>query len=299
MATAAHPRQASGRNPVIAWLGQGRRWALILSYAALLCFVVLFLFPPYYMLVTSLKTNEEIASLAGNPWVVNGEATLDHYRYLLRETSFLRFFWNTAWVTAIVVVVTMVVSTLAAYSLSRFRFWGSGVLATGVFLTYLVPESLLFIPLFKVLGWLGLLNSTWALVLVYPTLTIPFCTWILIGYFSSIPRELDEAALIDGCGHLQMLRLVLVPVALPGLIAAVIFAFTVCWAQFVYPLAFLYSEDQLTLTVGTVTTLIRGDVFAWGSLMAGALLAAAPPVLVYAFLMDYYIAGLTSGATKG
>jgi multiple sugar transport system permease protein len=293
-ATTTSPATAAAR----AWLARDRRWALLLSYLALLLFVVAFLFPPYYMLITSLKTNEEIARIAGNPWIIQDRATLEHYRHLLTETSFLRFFWNTAWVTVLVVAITMVVSTLAAYSLARLRFWGSAVLATGVFLTYLVPESLLFIPLFKLMGWLGLLNNTWALVVVYPTLTIPFCTWILIGYFSSIPRELDEAALIDGCGHLQMLRLVFIPVAMPGLIAAVIFAFTVSWAQFIYPLAFLYSQDQLVLTVGTVTTLIRGDVFAWGSLMAGALMAAAPPVLIYAFLMDYYIAGLTAGATK-
>jgi multiple sugar transport system permease protein len=201
-------------------------------------------------------------------------------------------------VTVLVVCLSMVVSVLAAYSLARLRFFGSATLATGVFLTYLVPETLLFIPAFKIVGFLGLLNSYWSLVLVYPTVSIPFCTWIMIGYFSSIPRELDEAALIDGCNHLQMLLKIFIPVALPGIIAATIFAFTVSWAEFIYPLAFLYSEDQMVLTVGTVTTLIRGDVFHWGELMAGALMAAAPPVILYAFLMDYYIAGLTSGATK-
>lgn len=179
------------------------------------------------------------------------------------------------------------------------RFFGSGVLATGIFLTYLVPETLLFIPLFKIVGALELLDSIWALVLVYPTLSVPFCTWIMIGYFASIPKELDEAALIDGANHLQMLLKIFIPVAIPGIIAATIFAFTVSWAAFVYPIAYLYSEENLVLTVGTVTTLIRGDVYHWGGLMAGALLAAAPPVIVYAFLMDYYIAGLTSGATKG
>ncbi len=294
MATVAAP--ASGRS--VAALFANRRWALILSYFFLFVFIVFFLFPPYYMLITSLKTNEEISSLAGNPWFIHGDVTLEHYRRLLTETSFPIYFRNTVIVTVIVVAISMVISVLAAYSLARMRFWGSATLATGVFLTYLVPETLLFIPMFKIVGGLGLLNSYWSLVLVYPTLVVPFCTWILIGYFSSIPRELDEAALIDGCNHLQMLTKVFIPVALPGIIAAVIFAFTVCWAQFIYPLAFLYSEDQLVLTVGTVTTLIRGDVFHWGGLMAGALLAAAPPVILYAFLMDYYIAGLTAGATK-
>jgi multiple sugar transport system permease protein len=275
-----------------------RRWALWASYFFLFLFIVFFLFPPYYMLITSFKTNEEISSLAGNPWVFNMAPTLDHYTNLLFNTSFPIYFKNTVIVTLCTVAISMVVSVLAAYSLARMRFLGSATIATGVFLTYLVPETLLFIPLFKVVGGLNLLNSYWALVLVYPTIAVPFCTWILIGYFSSIPRELDEAALIDGCNHLQMLLKIFIPVALPGLIAATIFAFTVAWAQFLYPLAFLYSEDQLVLTVGTVTTLIRGDVYHWGGLMAGALLAAAPPVILYAFLMDYYIAGLTSGATK-
>jgi len=146
---------------------------------------------------------------------------------------------------------------------------------------------------------LGLLDSIWALVLVLPTVSSPFCTWMMIGYFSSIPKELDEAALVDGASHLQMLLQIFIPVALPGLVAATIFAFTVSWAAFVYPLTFVYSDRNLVLTVGIVATLIRGDVFHWGGLMAGALLAAAPPVILYAFLMDYYIAGLTAGATKG
>lgn len=280
-------------------LRTNRRWALVAAYVCLGIFVVFFLFPPYYMLVTSLKTNAEIAELASNPWIVTDGVTFEHYKHLLTESSFPRFFLNTTIVTVMVVAITMVISVLAAYSLARLRFWGSGVLATGVFLTYLVPDTLLFIPLFKIVGWLGLLDTYWSLVLVYPTLTVPFCTWIMIGYFGSIPRELDEAALIDGANHLQMLLKVFIPVALPGLIAATIFAFTVAWANFLYPLAYIYSESEMVLTVGTVTTLIKGDVFHWGGLMAGALLAAAPPVILYAFLMDYYIAGLTSGATKG
>ena len=276
-----------------------RRWALIAAYAALGVFVVFFLFPPYYMLVTSFKTNEEIAAIDTNPWIIERGVTTEHYTGLLTGTAFPTYFLNTAIVTLCVVAISMFVSVLAAYGLSRLKFWGAGVLASGVFLTYLVPDTLLFVPLFKIVGSLGLLDTYWALVLVYPTITVPFCTWIMIGYFSSIPRELDEAALIDGANHIQMLLKVFIPVALPGLIAATIFAFTVSWASFIYPLAYIYSDDQMVLTVGTVTTLIKGDVFHWGGLMAGALMAAAPPVIVYAFLMDYYIAGLTSGATKG
>ena len=280
-------------------LKKNRRWALYLSYLFLFLFAVFFLFPPYYMLVTSFKTNEEISSLAGSPWIIQDGITFGHYVNLLTNTLFVTYFKNTVIVTLCVVAITMVVSVLAAYSLSRMRFFGSGVLATGIFLTYLVPETLLFIPLFKIVGWLGLLDSIWALVLVYPTLSVPFCTWIMIGYFASIPKELDEAALIDGANHLQMLTKIFIPVAIPGIIAATIFAFTVSWGQFIYPMAYIYTNENLVLTAGTVTTLIRGDVYHWGGLMAGALLAAAPPVIIYAFLMDYYIAGLTSGATKG
>jgi multiple sugar transport system permease protein len=178
-------------------------------------------------------------------------------------------------------------------------------LATGVFLTYLIPETLLFLPLFKMFAvfneWTGiqLINRWWVLLIVYPTLTVPFATWIMIGYFASIPKELDEAALIDGATWTQTLTKIFIPVALPGLIAATIFAFTVSWAQFLYPLAFTTSTDQLVLPVGIITTLIKGDVFNWGQIMTGALLGAAPPLIIYAFLMDYYISGLTAGATKG
>jgi multiple sugar transport system permease protein len=250
------------------------------------------------MIVTSFKTNQEISSVKGIPWIFNQAPTLFHYKNLLTETYFLTFFKNTIIVTFFSVTISMAISILAAYSLSRMRFFGSAVLATGVFLTYLVPETLLFIPLFKVIGGLGLLNSKWALVLVYPTLAVPFCTWIMIGYFASIPKELDEAAMIDGASWYQMLFQIFIPVAMPGIIAATIFAFTVSWANFLYPLAFVYSNEEMVLTVGTITTLIRGDVMHWGGLMAGALLAAAPPVILYAFLMDYYISGLTAGSVK-
>ena len=275
-----------------------RKWALVGAYACLTLFIIFFLFPPFYMLLTSLKTNEEISSMKGFPFIIQQGITFTHYVKLLTETPFLTFFKNTAIVTFFSVSISMAISILAAYSLARLRFWGSGILATGVFLTYLVPETLLFIPLFKVIAWLGLMNNKWALVVVFPTLAVPFCTWIMIGYFASIPKELDEAAVIDGASWYQMLFQIFIPVALPGIIAATIFAFTISWANFLYPLAFLYSNEQQVLTVGTVSTLIRGDVMHWGGLMAGALLAASPPVIIYAFLMDYYISGLTAGAVK-
>ncbi|MBR0680836.1 carbohydrate ABC transporter permease [Roseomonas eburnea] len=275
-----------------------RRWALWTAYASLIFAAVIFLAPPFYMLITSLKTSGEIAGMAGNPWLVR-DPTLENYWAILGNPLFRQFMLNSIIVTACVVALTMVISILAAFALARMRFWGSQVLATGVFLTYLVPDTLLFIPLYQIVGGLGLLNSIWGLVLVYPTLTVPFCTWIMIGYFASIPKELDEAALIDGASWPQMLLKIFIPVALPGIIAATIFAFTVSWAAFVYPTAFVTTPDNMPLTIGVVSQLVRADTFAWGQIMAGALMAALPPVVIYAFLMDYYIAGLTAGATKG
>jgi multiple sugar transport system permease protein len=297
-ASTAAQRDVPGIYRKAGSLRSERRWALWTSYISLIVASLIFLAPPFYMLITSLKTNAEMADLSGNPWLIR-EVTFEHYAAILGNPLFLGFFWNSVKVTVLVVALTMVISVLAAFALSRMRFWGSGALATGVFLTYLVPDTLLFIPLYQIVGGLGLLNSTWGLLLVYPTLTVPFCTWIMIGYFASIPKELDEAALIDGANWMQMLVKIFVPVALPGIIAATIFAFTVSWAAFVYPTAFITTPDQMPLTIGVVSQLVRGDTFAWGQIMAGALLAALPPVVVYAFLMDYYIAGLTAGATKG
>ena len=275
-----------------------RRWALWTAYASLIVATIIFLAPPFYMLVTSLKSSSEISNLSGNPWLVRAP-TLENYKELIANPLFRGFFVNSVIITLCVVAISMVISVLAAFSLARMKFWGSQALATGVFLTYLVPDTLLFIPLYQIVGSLGLLNSIWGLILIYPTLTVPFCTWIMIGYFASIPKELDEAALIDGAGWMQMLTKIFIPVALPGIIAATIFAFTVSWAAFVYPTAFVTTPEHMPLTIGVVSQLIRGDTFAWGQIMAGALMAALPPVVVYAFLMDYYIAGLTAGATKG
>jgi multiple sugar transport system permease protein len=284
-------------------MSRDRAWALRWSYFFLTLFAIFSLVPPIYMLITSLKSSAEI-SAATNPWWVF-HPTLSNYVELLSSNQFLRFFLNSAMVSVAVVIITMLISVPAAFALARMKFWGSATLATGVFLTYLVPDTLLFLPLFKMFAafgdWTGiqLVNRWYVLLFLYPTLTVPFATWIMIGYFASIPKELDEAALIDGASWLQTLTRIFIPVALPGLIAATIFAFTASWAQFLYPLVFTTSTDQLVLPVGIVTTLIKGDVFNWGQIMTGALLGAAPPLLIYAFLMDYYIAGLTAGATKG
>ena len=280
-----------------------RRRALYWSYFFLILFVIFFLTPPVYMLITSLKSSAEIGAVT-NPWFVY-KPTLENYAALLGSAQYLTFFKNSAIVSVVVVIVTMLISVPAAFALARMKFWGSATLGMGVFLTYLIPETLLFIPLFKIFAWvqdltgIEMMNHYWVLMVIYPTLTVPFCTWIMIGYFASIPKELDEAALIDGAGYFQMLTRIFIPVALPGIIAATIFAFTVSWADFLYPMAFTTSADQLVLPAGIVTILIRGDVYAWGQIMTAALLGALPPLLIYAFLMDYYIAGLTAGATKG
>src|SRR5215203_4689596 len=230
----------SGRN--VGSMSRDRRWALRWSYFFLVLFAIFFLTPPLYMLITSLKTSAEI-SAATNPWWVFSP-TLSNYKELLGSGTYLTFFRNSALVSIIVVIVTMLISVPAAFALARMKFWGSTTLATGVFLTYLIPDTLLFIPLFKIFVFLRdltgieLINHWWLLIIIYPTLTVPFCTWIMIGYFASIPKELDEAAVIDGAGYLQILTKIFMPVALPGIIAATIFAFTVSWAQFLYPLVF-------------------------------------------------------------
>ena len=298
----------AGSRPSVKYrsMSNDRRWALRWSYFFLVLFCIFFLMPPIYMLITSLKTSAEISAdpATTNPWWVY-KPTLDNYIALLTSGEFLTFFKNSLIVAVSVVIITMMIAIPAAFALARMRFFGSTALATGVFLTYLVPDTLLFIPLFKMMAtlrdWTGieLFNRWYVLLIIYPTLTVPFATWIMIGYFASIPKELDEAAIIDGATWWQTLTKIFIPVALPGVIAATIFTFTVGWAQFLYPLAFTTSTDQLVLPVGIITSLIKGDVFNWGQIMTGALLGAAPPLIIYAFLMDYYIAGLTAGATKG
>ena len=290
----AVPRTRRSHNS----LHRQRTWALWGSYIALGVFVVIFLVPPFYTLMTSLKSSAEISAQQGNPWLAH-HPTLENFWYLITYPNFQTYYLNSVMITVVVVVVSMTIAVLAAFSLARMGFWGSSALATGVFLTYLIPASLLFLPLFQIIGMLGLINNLWCLAILYPTLAVPFCTWIMIGYFSSIPKELDEAALIDGAGYLQMLWKIFIPVAMPGIIAATIFAFTVSWGAFLYPLAYLYTSNQMVLTVGIISDLIRGDVFQWGKIMAAVVLASLPPIVIYAFLMDYYVAGLTAGATKG
>ncbi|MBI3328503.1 MAG: carbohydrate ABC transporter permease [Nitrospinae bacterium] len=250
------------------------------------------------MLITSLKPNPELYNVHMNPFYVL-KPSLDHFRYLMRETIFLTWAYNTFYVSILSTAISLTTGIMAGYALSRLQFKGSGLMAVGIFVTYLVPPTLLFIPLADVVRAFGLLDSPWSLILTYPTFLIPFSTWLLMGYFKTIPRELEECAMIDGATRIQAMIKIILPLALPGILSAGIFAFTLSWNEFIYALVFLSSTDIKTIPVGVVSELIRGDVFFWGPLMAGALLGSVPVAIIYSFFVEYYVAGLTAGAVKG
>jgi multiple sugar transport system permease protein len=266
-------------------------------YVPLAFFVVAMLFPFYWMLITSIKPNRELYSQKIMPLVVH-QPTLKHYIDLLWETNFLTWTYNTMLVAVVTTLVSVVIGTMVAYPLARMRFPGAAVVAIGVAATYLVPQPLLFIPMSDIINRLELGNTLTAVMLTYPTLLIPFCAWLLMGYFKSVPRELEEAARIDGASRFQAMTRVVLPLCTPGLLSAGIFAFTLAQNEFLYALIFLAKSEVRTVPIGVVTELIRGDVFYWGQLMAGALLGAIPVALIYSFFVEYYVAGLTAGAVK-
>lgn len=268
------------------------------SYLALIPFVLFLLFPFYWMLVTSLKTDQELYNPGSIPLLVQKGITLDHYTFLFTETNFITWFLNSTIVAILVTAFSVTISVLAAYSLARLRFRGSNFFGMGIFVTYLVPPTLLFIPLSRVISFLNLTDTIWALVIAYPTFAIPFSTWLLMGYFRTIPRELEECAMVDGATRLQALIRIVLPVAIPGITTAALFTFTLSWGEFIYALSFIAQSAHRTLPVGVVAELRRGDVFFWGSLMAGALIASIPVVIAYSFFTDYFVSGLTAGATK-
>ena len=277
------------------YLESTRRRAVVV-YIPLAVFLIVLLFPFYWMAITSVKPDAELLSREGNPfWVVN--ATLTHFHHLLFETSFPAWAWNTVLVSVVSTAVSLVAAVLAAYAIERLRFRGSQHTGLAIFLAYLVPPTILFIPLANVVFRLGLFDTRWALILTYPTFLIPFCTWLLMGYFRSIPYELEECALIDGATRWQILTKIVLPLAVPGLISAGIFAFTLSWNEFIYALTFISSSEIKTLPVGVVTELVQGDVYQWGPLMAGALLGSLPVAFVYSFFVEYYVSGLT-GSVK-
>ncbi|MDR6856185.1 carbohydrate ABC transporter permease [Variovorax guangxiensis] len=269
---------------------------VVTVYLPLVVFLIVLLFPFYWMAITSVKPDAELLTRAGNPfWVV--APTLAHFHKLLFETSYPQWIWNTLLVSVVSTFCSLGCSVFAAYAIERLRFDGSRQVGLAIFLAYLVPPSILFIPLANVVFGLGLFDTRLALMLTYPTFLIPFCTWLLMGYFRSIPFELEECALIDGASRWQILVKIVLPLAVPGLISAGIFAFTLSWNEFIYALTFVSSSEIKTVPVGVVTELVQGDVYQWGPLMAGALLGSLPVAFIYSFFVEYYVSGLT-GSVK-
>ncbi|GAB3764072.1 carbohydrate ABC transporter permease [Ramlibacter monticola] len=265
-------------------------------YIPLLLFVIVLLFPFYWMAVTTFKPDNELLSRDGNPfWIV--KPTLAHLNKLLFHTSYPEWLWNTMVVSIVSTFVSLLCSVFAAYAIERLRFRGAKQVGLSIFLAYLVPPSILFIPLAAIVFKLGLFDTRWALILTYPTFLIPFATWLLMGYFRSIPYELEECALIDGATRFQILWKIILPLSVPGLISAAIFAFTLSWNEFIYALTFVSSSEVKTVSVAVVTELVEGDVYHWGPLMAGALLGSLPVAIIYSFFVEYYVSGLT-GAVK-
>lgn len=280
---------------------------LLTLHIPLVPFILFALFPFYFMVITSFKADGELYNLKANPIIIqlsptapdySGGPTLEHYQLLLRDTPFLTWLFNSVLVSVLATAISIVLAILAAYSLARLRFRGATSFGTAVFITYLVPTTLLFLPMAQVVNRLGLADSVWALIVTYPTFLVPFCTWLLLGYFRTIPQEIEECAMVDGCTRFQALIRIVLPVAVPGIVCAVLFAFTISWNEFIYALTFISSTAQKTTSVGVTAELIRGDIFYWGSLMAGAVLGSVPIVLVYVVFMDYYVSGLTQGAIK-
>ncbi len=271
-----------------------RRWVTV--YLPLLAFLFVLLFPFYWMGMTAFKPNEELVSKAANPFWINSP-TLVHFEKLLFHTSYPQWMWNTVVISVIATFTSLAASVFAAYAIERLRYKGARQVGLAIFLAYLVPPSILFIPLAAIVVQLGLYDTRWALILTYPTFLIPFCTWLLMGYFRSIPYELEECALIDGATRWQVLIKIILPLAVPGLISAGIFAFTLSWNEFIYALTFISSSETKTVPVGVVTELVEGDVYHWGPLMAGALLGSLPVAVLYSFFVEYYVSGMT-GAVK-
>lgn len=264
-------------------------------------FVFLLLFPFYWMVVTSVRPDAELYRPWNAPnyapfWTTN--PTLEHIQYLLGETLFSTWMLNTMLIALAATAISLVCGVLAGYALSRLDFPFAGSIGTGIFITYLVPQTLLFIPLSDIVRNFRLGDTPWALILTYPTFLIPFCTWLMMGYFKAIPKELEECARIDGASRFKAMLYIILPVAVPGILSAGIFAFTLSWNEFIYALVFLSSPEQKTVPVGVTSELIRGDVFFWGPLMAGALLGSIPVALAYSFFVEHYVAGLT-GSVKG
>ena len=279
-----------------------RKWKKwVFFYLPMAAFIVFTLFPFYWMAVTAVRPDAELyrtwRQASATPlWTL--EPTLEHFRGLMQTTAFPHWLWNTMLIALVSTIISLICGMFAGYALARLKFRGSEFLGTAIFVTYLVPQTLLFIPLADIIRDLHLGNTPWALMLTYPTFLIPFCTWLLMGYFKTIPKELEECARIDGATRFGAMVRIIFPVAVPGILSAGIFAFTLSWNEFIYALIFMSSAELKTVPVGVVSELIRGDIFFWGQLMAGALLGSIPVALVYSFFVEYYVTGLT-GSVKG
>ena len=282
---------------------QFKRFAkrLLWLYLPTLPFLVFVLLPFYWMAITSFKQDRNIFDPKANPFWFNMAPTLKHYINLINpdKTDFLIWVQNSLMVAAMVTVISVAIGIMAGYSLARLRYKGAETIGSSVFITYLVPPALLFLPLSHVISQLGLMETRWAMVLSYPTFLVPFCTWLLMGYFRTIPKEIEECALVDGCTRIKALLRIVLPVAIPGIITAALFSFTLAWGEYLYSVTFVTDSYEKTIPSAVVGELIRGDVYHWGGLMAGALLGSVPIALVYVIFLDYYVSGLTAGATKG
>ena len=279
--------------------GTGRRWAGRGVHTAVLVFFTVFsAFPFYWMLITSFKTTRDLLTRANNPFIYNETPTLENLRVLFFDTLYVRWLGNTLFVGAVVVAITLVLAVPAGYALARLTGrWGEQ-LGIAIFLTYLVPPTLLFLPMSRVVSDLGLQDSLWSLVLVYPSFTVPFCTWLMMGFFKAIPRDLEEAAMIDGHSRFGAFVKVVIPISVAGLLTVVIFTLTLVMQEFVYALTFITAAGNFTVSVGVPTFLVRGDVYFWGSLMAGCFIASVPIAILYNLFVDRFIAGFTVGAIK-
>ena len=279
-----------------------RKWKKwVFFYLPMTAFIVFTLFPFYWMAITAFRPDPELYATWRQPnaaplWTLH--PTLEHVVNLMKTTAFPTWLWNTMAIAIVSTAISLVCGMFAGYALARLRFRGSEFLGTAIFITYLVPQTLLFIPLADIVRDLKLGNTPWALMLTYPTFLIPFCTWLLMGYFKTIPKELEECARIDGATRFGAMLRIIFPVAIPGILSAGIFAFTLSWNEFIYALIFLTKSSVRTVPVGVISELIKGDVFYWGQLMAAALLGSVPVAIVYSFFVEYYVTGLT-GSVKG
>jgi multiple sugar transport system permease protein len=270
----------------------------VLTYAGLTPFLLIAVFPVYWMAITAFKTDADLVNPAVFPFWFHQSPTLQHFAYLFQHTYYSSWIYNTITIAAWTSLITLLAAVPAGYALARLGLPGAENMGIAIFLGYLIPPVLLFLPLSRVVAMTHLIDTKWALVLVYPTFTIPYCTWLLSGFFKTVPPEIEEAALVDGCGRLGALIRTVIPVSWPGILTAVIFAFTLSMQDFIYSLVLVSVSDQKPVPLGVATDLIRGDLYYWGSLMAGALLVGVPVAILYSFFLDRFIAGITSAAVK-